>query len=294
LGYGEFVLRRLRASLTYANVMSTVAVVAALTGGAYAVAAIPDAGGKVNACYFKSGKKKGQVRLLVSGTKCRKGETKLSWNQQGPQGAQGLQGLAGQQGDRGLAGSDAQLPPVEALREVAPAPATANCGPSNPATAVFCALGANGWQWQNSAAGGPPVAFFKDRSSTGLPPERDALLRRPRRRWPLRIGANPRALQLRHDPGGRAHQQSDERQRRLRVARRDRLPRRAVVASGAAAQAGRPAHSRGGRTPPGGPRGRAFAAPLAQRHVARHIAVDVVERSGVGPAVVHLGHLHIP
>jgi hypothetical protein len=160
-GYGGFLLRRLRASLTYANVMSTVAAFAAITGGAYAVAAIPDSGGKVNACYFKSGQKKGQLRLLVSGTNCRKGETKVSWNQQG---LQGLQGLAGQQGERGLAGSDAQLPPVEALRAVAPAPATANCGPSNPATAVFCALGANGWQWQNSAAGGPPVAFFKDRS----------------------------------------------------------------------------------------------------------------------------------
>jgi hypothetical protein len=155
---------RLRATLSYANVMSTVAVFAAITGGAYAVAAIPSGGGQIDACYFKSGKKKGQVRLLVSGTKCRKGETKLAWNQQGLQGPQGLQGLAGQQGDRGLPGNDAQLPPVEALRAVGPAPATANCGPSNPATAVFCALGSNGWQWQNSAAGGPPVAFFKDRS----------------------------------------------------------------------------------------------------------------------------------
>lgn len=83
---------KLRPRLTYANVMSTIAVVAALCGGAFAVAALPDKSGKINACYVKSGKRKGSVRLLVSGTKCAKGEKLLSWNQRGPQGDPGAPG----------------------------------------------------------------------------------------------------------------------------------------------------------------------------------------------------------
>ena len=38
--------------------------------------------------------KKGDLRIVIRGaSKCKKGETHISWNQAGPQGEQGLQGL---------------------------------------------------------------------------------------------------------------------------------------------------------------------------------------------------------
>jgi hypothetical protein len=98
--------------LTYSNVMSTVASVAAIGGGTLAIAAVPDKSGRINACYVKSGKRQGDVRLLVKGTKCRRGEQKVAWNQQGlqgPQGAQGESGAPGAPGAPGQPGSDAQF-----------------------------------------------------------------------------------------------------------------------------------------------------------------------------------------
>lgn len=65
------------------------AFVAVLVGGAVAIGALPDSKGRINACYVKSGERKGEVRLLVSGTRCRSGEKKLSWNQEGPPGENG-------------------------------------------------------------------------------------------------------------------------------------------------------------------------------------------------------------
>ena len=61
---------------------------AALVGGVVAIGALPDSKGKINACYVKHGERKGDVRLLVSGT-CRSDEKKVSWNQRGPRGESG-------------------------------------------------------------------------------------------------------------------------------------------------------------------------------------------------------------
>jgi hypothetical protein len=107
----------MRDKLSYANVMATIAVVGVVAGGAGALAALPDSSGQITACYVpkdvtktvrqggrrikKVLKKKGAVRMLVTGTKCAKGESKLVWNQRGPQGIQGLQGLQGLQGIEG-------------------------------------------------------------------------------------------------------------------------------------------------------------------------------------------------
>lgn len=79
-------LGKLRDRLTYANVMATIAVFAAVGGGAFAVGAIPDGEGKINACYVPSGKKKGHVRLVTK-AKCRRGERHVAWNQRGESGA---------------------------------------------------------------------------------------------------------------------------------------------------------------------------------------------------------------
>lgn len=77
---------RLRGRLTYANVMATAAVVIAVGGGTWAIGAIPDSEGRINACYVPRDvvrtqqvgnrrvrrvvKCKGEVRLLVTGTRC--------------------------------------------------------------------------------------------------------------------------------------------------------------------------------------------------------------------------------
>ena len=77
--------RRIPAWLTAG---AAAAVGAALVGGVVAIGALPDSQGKINACYVKHGERQGAVRLLVSG-KCRSGEKKVSWNQQGPRGESG-------------------------------------------------------------------------------------------------------------------------------------------------------------------------------------------------------------
>jgi hypothetical protein len=97
--------RQLRVRLTYANVMATVAAFAAIGGGAFAIGAVPDREGRIKACFVPKGKVKGDVRLLVSGSKCRKGEAKVTWNQRGRRGAQGERGPQGLRGVQGAAGS---------------------------------------------------------------------------------------------------------------------------------------------------------------------------------------------
>jgi uncharacterized membrane protein (UPF0127 family) len=89
---GVSMFKKLRVRITYANVMATVAVVAALGGGAYAaLAAIPGSNGVIHACFKK---KKGNLRV-VNKPKCKKKERALTWNQTGPQGIQGVRGLQG-------------------------------------------------------------------------------------------------------------------------------------------------------------------------------------------------------
>jgi len=81
-----------------ALIISLMALVLA-TGG-FAAAAIPDSSGVVHGCYKK---KKGTLRL-VSGSKCKKSEKSISWNQKG---ANGANGAAGAKGDKGDAGASA-------------------------------------------------------------------------------------------------------------------------------------------------------------------------------------------
>jgi hypothetical protein len=86
-------LAKLRPPFTYANVMSTIAAVAAFGGGAYAVGAtIPGPNGVIKACYRTNGKSKGTLRVIPAETHCGKNETSLSWNQRGPAGSPGSPG----------------------------------------------------------------------------------------------------------------------------------------------------------------------------------------------------------
>jgi hypothetical protein len=68
-----------------------------------ALASIPDAAGVIHACY---GNQFGILRVIdtAKGQSCRKGETALDWNQQGPPGPQGVAGPQGPQGAPGISG----------------------------------------------------------------------------------------------------------------------------------------------------------------------------------------------
>ncbi len=84
---------RNRASLAAAGVVAVFAVAAVAYG------AIPGAGGVISACFDKQS---GQTRIYDAEggqpKSCRKSETAISWNQQGPKGDTGTQGSPGLSG----------------------------------------------------------------------------------------------------------------------------------------------------------------------------------------------------
>jgi Collagen triple helix repeat (20 copies) len=92
-------LRRFRPRPTYANVASSVALIFATAGGAYA--ATNSNSVTIHAC---SSKTAGQLRVVSAHARCRHDEHPLIWNQQGPPGARGVTGAAGATGARGPTG----------------------------------------------------------------------------------------------------------------------------------------------------------------------------------------------
>jgi len=87
--------------LTYANIVSTIALVIAAGGGTYAVAAAGDSG-TIKGC---SSKKTGALRVLSGSKKCKVSERALSWNVKGAPGAAGIAGVKGADGTAGIAGA---------------------------------------------------------------------------------------------------------------------------------------------------------------------------------------------
>ena len=73
-----------------ALLLSALALVAA--AGGFAIAAVPDKQGRIEACYVP---KTGAVKLLVKGAKCPKGQKLVRWSQTGPPGAPGAPGAPG-------------------------------------------------------------------------------------------------------------------------------------------------------------------------------------------------------
>ena len=73
-----------------ALVVAAIALVAA--AGGFAIAAVPDKQGRIEACYVP---KTGAVKLLVKGKKCPRGQKLVRWNQTGPVGPAGAPGAAG-------------------------------------------------------------------------------------------------------------------------------------------------------------------------------------------------------
>jgi hypothetical protein len=87
-----------------ALVVAALALVVAVGGGAFAVAAIPAADGSIKACYKKSGKQKGTLRVIDSKARCARTEKTLTWSQNGSPGAAGPVGPAGANGQAGAQG----------------------------------------------------------------------------------------------------------------------------------------------------------------------------------------------
>jgi len=95
-------MSRISRRLSYANVMSTIAVFAALGGGAYAAtSSIPGPDGVVHSCYQV---RKGALRVVPAGKKCAKGERALAFSQHGARGLAGTPGGAGAAGAKGEPG----------------------------------------------------------------------------------------------------------------------------------------------------------------------------------------------
>jgi hypothetical protein len=86
--------RRPSASL----IVSTIALIVALSGGAYAAVANPFVarGGTIQGCV-----KSGVLKVVKAGKPCPKHVTPLPFNQLGPQGKQGVQGIQGTEGIQG-------------------------------------------------------------------------------------------------------------------------------------------------------------------------------------------------
>ena len=84
-----------RGRLTYANVMSTIAVFLALGGGAMAATHLVSSSGTISGC---ANARTGGLRAIAAGSKCHRGEVALSWNQRGPAGATGAPGPQGSSG----------------------------------------------------------------------------------------------------------------------------------------------------------------------------------------------------
>ena len=94
-------MRHIRRHISYANVASTLALVLAMGGGAYAAIG-PFHGGVIHGCYSR---RTGALRVVNPGTLCGRHERALAFNRRGPRGFTGPAGLAGLKGAAGRVGA---------------------------------------------------------------------------------------------------------------------------------------------------------------------------------------------
>jgi hypothetical protein len=93
-------MRAVSRHLSYANVTATLALFAALGGGAYATTRFVGSDGMIHGCVGGGG----SLTLVKAGKPCAKGKSAIAWNQQGVQGSPGTQGSNGGRGPKGDAG----------------------------------------------------------------------------------------------------------------------------------------------------------------------------------------------
>src|SRR4051812_17662255 len=115
---------------TYANVVSTVCLILVLGGSALAADSLTGAGSsseQIYVCVKKSGKGKGQMRVVSAKAKCKKSERKTSWATQGPAGP------AGPSGPSGVTAAGASGVPTGAVSFFAASQCPAGWSPYEPA-----------------------------------------------------------------------------------------------------------------------------------------------------------------
>jgi hypothetical protein len=95
--------------LSYANVVATLALVLALSGGAIAATGGFTSGGKLHACVNEEGR----LKLLKSGGHCKRGQKSVSWAQIGPAGPVGIPGATGPKGIEGQKGAPGEAADVK-------------------------------------------------------------------------------------------------------------------------------------------------------------------------------------
>jgi hypothetical protein len=94
-------MEQTRQHLSYANVVATLALVFAMSGGAIAATGgFTAASSRIKACVGSNG-----VLKILTGKKCKSGQKAVSWNQQGSTGARGATGATGSSGTAGLNGN---------------------------------------------------------------------------------------------------------------------------------------------------------------------------------------------
>src|SRR3954469_25401256 len=94
------------------NLIAYLALFVALGGtGASAATSIVGADGKVAGCVAKKGRAKGTLRVVAPGSRCKRTETAIAFNQRGVDGAPGAEGAPGDRGATGAPGADGSPDP---------------------------------------------------------------------------------------------------------------------------------------------------------------------------------------
>ena len=163
-------LSRLRPHLTFANVTSLLALTVALSGSAYA-AGLVGSDGQIRGCVGKNG----QLTVVVSGQHCRKGQSKIVWNQQGPRGVSGptgqngANGTNGVNGTNGTNGTNAATNVVVRSQQSSTGLAKVQCNPGEKVTGGggYAEAGFRGTQPEYETEGGPPTGWKTYSTSEG-------------------------------------------------------------------------------------------------------------------------------
>ncbi|HEX6380939.1 MAG TPA: hypothetical protein VF180_06830 [Acidimicrobiia bacterium] len=110
-------------------------IIVPVVGAASWVAASENPSPTIHACVHRE---TGQVRIVSAGEQCRRNETALEWNAEGPAGpagagAEGVMGPAGPQGEMGPAGPQGDIGPAGPAGDPGPAGPQGEPGPAGPA-----------------------------------------------------------------------------------------------------------------------------------------------------------------
>jgi hypothetical protein len=98
------------------NAVAYLALFVALGGTGFAATVLVRPDGTISGCVAKQGKRKGTLRVVKPGTRCKRRETPIAFNQRGAPGAAGNQGAQGPPGSAGSPDSPSQV--LDKLKQV--------------------------------------------------------------------------------------------------------------------------------------------------------------------------------